>query len=354
VAILIVVLGLSARLLAARRSFVIFDEKLHLELASADSVLETYRVSLTNAHPPLFFLLLHFWQRIVGTGWQLCLLPVAFGTAFLWAAYRWTGSLFGKVGALVTLGLLAFLPSFVLLSAELRGYALMLCLIAAALMALEHGLTADSPRSFALFAALAGLSLLTHYAALRFLIAAFLYAAARLFSTNAPARLVRAYAASEAALAAVFVFLYTSHLSKLRGSGIEREAQAEWLRASYFRAGEESALRFLSRQTAALFHFLFSSPAAAIVAGTLLIGGVTLLAARRQPAAILLAIPFALAAAGGVLRLYPYGGSRHSIDLGLFACAGIGFAIARLAADRIWVAVVLAAALVPAGFAVVW
>jgi hypothetical protein len=353
-AILIVALGLATRLLAARRSFVIFDETLHFQLASPASVLGVYRASLTSAHPPLFVLLLHFWYGIVGSGWQLCLLPVAFGTAFLWAAYRWAGSVFGKAPALLMLGLLAFLPSLVLLSAELRGYAMMLWLIAAALAALERAFRKGSPRWFALFAALAALALLTHYAALRFTVAVFAYAAVRLRVERSPARLVGAYAASLAAVATVFLFLHARHVSALRGGPLEREAQADWLRASYFRTGEESAIRFLMRQTAALFQFLFSSPAAGIAAGLLVLGGVALLALRRQPSAILLGLPFAIAAAGGLLRLYPYGGSRHSVDLGLFACGAIGVALSRLASDRLWVAVALAAALMPAGFAVGW
>lgn len=99
---------------------------------------------------------------------------------------------------------------------------------------------------------------------------------------------------------------------------------------------------------------MFSTPAAGIVAGLLLLCGAALLAARRQPSTILLISPFALAGAGGLLRLYPYGGSRHSIDLGLYACAAIGVALARLSVDRPWVALALAALLAPAGFAVSW
>jgi hypothetical protein len=102
-ALLVVALGFAARLLTARRSFVISDESLHLELASPTNLLGVYRASLSNAHPPLFILLLHFWHGIVGPGWQLSLLSVAFGTAFLWVAYRWADSLFGKGPALVTL-----------------------------------------------------------------------------------------------------------------------------------------------------------------------------------------------------------------------------------------------------------
>lgn len=352
-ALLIVALGFAARFLAARHSYVLSDEALHLELASPESLLGVYRTSLSNAHPPLFILLLHFWHRVVGSGWQLCLLPVAFGTAFLWAAYRWARSLFGEVAAFVTLAFLAFLPPLVLISAELRGYALALCLLASALATLERGLEKRSPSWLGLSAALTALALLTHYVALRFSIAAFVYAAVRLLAERPPALLVRTWAASQAAVAAVFLFLYLSHVSKLHGGAMEREAQGEWLRVDYLQR-EDGALQFLFRQTAALFRFLFASPAAAVVAGSLVLCGIGLVAAGRRPSAILLALPFALAAAGGLLGLYPYGGTRHSIDLALFACAAIGVALARLGGNRIGIAFVLAAALAPAGFAVGW
>ena len=353
-ALLFVVLGLAARLLAARRSFVTPDEALHLDIARKATVVDTYRATLTNAHPPLFELLLYFWQRIVGPGWQLCLLPAACGTAFLWAAYKWGASLFGKSSALLMLALLAFLPSFVLLSSELRGYSLMLWLVASSLAALELAFRKASSRWLAVSAALAGLALLSHYAALRFAIAAVVYGAARLRAERSDPRLVRVWFVSQAAVAAVFLLLYASHVSKLRGGRLEQEAQAGWLRASYFHGKEESALVFLGRQTAALFHFLFSTPAAAIVAGLLFVCGAALLVAKRQPSTILLLSPFVLAGAGGLLRLYPYGGSRHSIDLGLFACAAIGVALARLSRDRPWVALALATLIAPAGFAVSW
>ena len=311
----------------------------------------TYRASLGNAHPPLFFLLLHGWRRVAETGWQLRLLPVACGTAFLWAAYRWAASTFGLASGLITLAFLSFLPSVVLVSSELRGYALLLLLIAAALCALERAFARKSPARLVLFTLLAALALLTHYVAIRFIAAAFAYAAARIAIDRPPRRFVAAWAAGQVALAALLAFLFASHLSHLRGSSLEREAQTTWLRESY-RSASEGPLRFLGRQTLALFQFLFSSPAAGAVALILFLGGAAWLALRRRPSAILLGVPFVLAAAGGLLALYPYGATRHSADLALFASAGTSVALARLSGERLWVAVAVAAVLVAAGFAV--
>ena len=351
-ALLLVALGFAARLLAARQSFVGFDEELHLRLASPESLREVYLETLTNAHPPLFFVLLHFWQRLVGAGWQLCLLPVAFGTAFLWVAHRWARSLFGAAASLTLLALLAFLPSVVLVSAELRGYATVLFLVACALAAFERALVRASAGWVAISAASMALALGTHYLALRSALALAAYAAVRLIASRPPSLLVRVWAASQAIVAAVFLFLYQSHISALRGSGMEKLAQTDWLQADYLQRGDGA--QFVLRQAAALFRFLFSVQSLAAVAGALALAGIVLLARARRPAAILLALPFVLSVAGGLLRLYPYGGSRHSIDLALYASAAIGIAVARLTGERLWVPLLLAGALAPAAFALGW
>jgi hypothetical protein len=350
-ALLLLLTGLSVRLLAAQGSSLSGDEALHFQLASAPDAAAVYRISLTNAHPPLFLLLLHFWRLATVSEWGLRLLPVAFGAAFLWAAYRWTASLLGKGAGLGALALAAFLPPLVSLSAEVRAYALLLLLAAAALWQLERAFESGSPGRVALSAALFALAILTHYAALRVTAAAFVYAAVRLLRQRGPRRLAAAWAAGQAGIGALFLFLYATHLSRLRGNALEREARADWLRTGYLHAGE-SPLRFAGRQTLSLFEFLCSSRAAGFALLGLTIAGIWRLArSRRAAAALLLGSPFVFAAAGGLLGLYPFAGTRHSIDVALFAAAAAGAAVAPLLERSPWAALALAAALLPAGLA---
>jgi hypothetical protein len=250
------------------------------------------------------------------------------------------------------LALLAFLPSLVLLSAEVRGYSLFLLLIAAALLALEKAFSEESGFQLGVFAALTGLALLTHYSAVWSWLAALAYGTVRLARVGLLRRFARVWAVSHALLGAMLVWLYVSHISKLRGSIPEREAQADWLRADYFQAGSLSPLHFLWRQTLSLFEFLFSPGAAGILALCLVLLGITGLALRRRPAAILLALPFFFSAAAGLLALYPYGGTRHSMDLIPFGCAAIASALGRFTDERSWIPLVLGAVMVPAAFAV--
>jgi uncharacterized membrane protein len=349
-AALLVALGAAARLRAARGPFLTPDEALHLKIAGAPGVLDVYRTSLDNAHPPLFVLLLHFWKAAASSDWALRLLPVLFGSLFLWAAYAWARRLFGENTALLTLAFVALLPSVVLVSSDLRGYALLLCMVAAALAALERGLAEESPGWIAAFAALGVLALLSHYAAFRFAAAALAYSAVRLATGPRSARVVAAWAAAAAVLGAVGAMLARTHVSRLRGGALEAEVRATWLREAYFRRGEDGSAAFLWRQTLSLFHYLFSATATGIIALGLFFFALVLLVRRRQPAVVLLALPLLLSAAGGLLAVYPYGGTRHSIDLVLFISAGVAVALSRLTGERRWMALAAAAALAPAAF----
>jgi len=55
--------GASMRLGLAARTFLNPDEALHYLVAAQPSFSQTYAVSLTTAHPPLMFFLLHAWVR---------------------------------------------------------------------------------------------------------------------------------------------------------------------------------------------------------------------------------------------------------------------------------------------------
>jgi hypothetical protein len=360
VALLFVVLGLLARLRAADAPFLQPDEVLHLRIASAATLADLYRLSLTNAHPPLFYVLLRGWRHVAHSDWALRLLPAAFGTAFLWSAWRWAAGTLGRACGLITLACLAFLPSVVVVSTELRGYALLLWAIGSALWALEEAFAARSIRMLWLFTGLGAVALCTHYSAIRFLAAAGAYAAGRLVAASTPREFVGAKAsrpfavhwmAGQAVLAALAVFFYATHIVHLRGSSLEQEVQGTWLQEAFLRQGQGAAA-FLARRTLSLFQYFFSTKAGGAVALVLFAGGVAWLAIRRMPVAILLAVPFALAAAGGLLAVYPYGGTRHDVDLAIFAYAGTGLALARLTGERLWAAVAVAAALVVSGFLV--
>jgi hypothetical protein len=147
---------------------------------------------------------------------------------------------------------------------------------------------------------------------------------------------VAVWAAFQAGGAILYLFLYLSHIAGLRGSVMERRAIEVWLRSGYFQRGRERPVAFVVRQTEALFRYFFGSPLAAAVAFLLAVAGLVLLAVKRRPSAVLLVFPFVLGATAGLLGLYPFSESRHSIYLVPFLAAAIGVALSAVTAGRFW------------------
>lgn len=330
--------GLAIRIAAIRGTYLGSDEALHFQLVNVSSVADVYRATLTNAHPPLFFFLLHFWRLVDSSEFFLRLLPALLGTAVLGVAYRWADRLFEKSAAFFTLTLLAFSPALVSLSAEVRGYTLLLFLMASALLVLERAIETRLAVSMACFSGLLYLAILTHYSALWFTLAAFAYVLIRIRGERPPARLIATWLGFQVGAAALYAFLYFSHLVNLRGGGLEQVMKMN--RAEIFHSAQDGVLDFVARQTSAFFRALLGSRAAAVVGVVAVAAGIFLLALRKRPAALLLALPFLLGAAAGLAGLYPYGGNRHSSHLLLFAAGAIGVAAAA-ASRRLWPALLL-------------
>jgi uncharacterized membrane protein len=350
-AVLLAALGLLARLRAADAPFLQPDELLHVAIASAPSLGDVHRLSLTHAHPPLFYFLLRPWTRVARSEWALRLLPVAFGTAFLWFAWLWARAALGTACGLIVLACLAFLPSMVVVCSELRAYSLLLLLLAACLWALDRELAKGSSRWGWVSAGCGLLAMATHYSAIPFLAAAGVYAAARLRTEPRPKAFVASWAAGQAALAAAAAIFVATHVTRLRGGVLEQQAHEIWLKESFYR-GDEGALRFLASRTLSLFQYFFSTRPGAAIALIVFAGGVAWLAARRRPEALLLTLPIVFLAAGGLLAVYPYGGTRHDVSVSLCAYAGTGLGLARLTRERLWAALAVAGALVVSGFLV--
>ena len=108
IALVVVAAGFAIRATIAAVGYLNPDEALHFLLANQPSVTIAYKASLTNAHPPLFFLLLYFWRLVGNSELALRLPSVVAGTAMLWVAFRWLGRAFGTTTALIGLIILAF------------------------------------------------------------------------------------------------------------------------------------------------------------------------------------------------------------------------------------------------------
>ncbi len=312
-----------------------------LKIVNVRGVAESYGRARSYPNPPLFYVLLHFWIDIGRSELFLRLLPLAFWAAFLWLTYRWAGRLFGRAIGFVTLAILAFSPISLFLSTELRAYTLLLMLSAAALQEFESAAATGSLARLATFAACLYAAALTHYSAVFIVGALFVYAIVRLGAAGTPRRTQLGWAGVQAGMLALYLFLYLSQVRSALRSEMRRQGM-DYLRTAFFHRHEEGALSFVARQTVLIFRGFFGS-AAGMAALGLAVAGVLVLAARRHPSAILLALPYLLGVVAGMLGLYPFTEFRHSVYLLPFFAAAIGVALAALAAWRwaIWLVAVL-------------
>ena len=349
----VVAAGFVVRLYVASRTYLNPDEALHYLLLNQTSAYLAYKASLTNAHPPLIYLVVYFWHFLGRSEVMLRFPSVVAGTAFCWFAYMWTAQVFGRSASWVALLLAAFLPSMIELSAELRAYALLLLGIGAALYFLERAFTEKSAREMWLFSAFLYLAILSHYSAVFFALAAGVYALARIADSHPPRKVVVAWAGGQVGALAICAFLYVTHLSKLKNS------IAAWntgFGTAYFHVDSTSLFQFTWQNTLGIFLFLFRERPVAVA---MLLGFVAtvayfmargLMASRGNPQSsrlgILLLFPFLGVWGAAIAGIYPYIGSRHTAFLAPFVIAAVSFLLAALCGQRLWAAILVAALVV--------
>ncbi|HLW80803.1 MAG TPA: glycosyltransferase family 39 protein [Candidatus Acidoferrales bacterium] len=365
-AVLALVAGFIVRLAVARGRYLVGDEALDYLLVNQGSALEAYRASLTNAHPPLYYFVLYY-SRFFGSSELMLRFPsVIAGTVMPWFAFLWLKRL-GRETAFLALLLLTFAPAFITFSAEIRPYAFLLLFLTAALWSLDRGFEKNSPRAMLLFGAFLCLANFTHYSAIWTTIAMGIYALARIFLGELKQAAIFGWITSQVCALILLGFLWVTHISKLRNDAIKSVAVNGWLRTEYFQP-RENVLHFAMRATAHAFLYLLTRQTEISVALFLLsvvipialvlffVFGMALLLANRaggnQPTAcstrmfgVLMLLPFAIGWAGALLRLYPYGGSRHVAYLAPFAVAGIATSIAWLSRKAVWAGIVATVAL---------
>jgi hypothetical protein len=349
VALVVTVAGLVVRVVAASRSYLNPDEALHYLLINEPSLFLAYKASLTNAHPPLIYLLLYF-CHLVGRSELMLRLPLIFaGTAFCWFTFKWIRALFGGPASLIALIVVAFSPTLIALSAEVREYALLLFCMAAALCFLERAFEEKSVRTMCYFSLFLYLAILSHYSAAFFVLAVGVYALARVADSGCPRKVITAWAIGQVGALAIYFFLYVTHISKIRHS------LALWALSfgdTFFRLNEESIFHFTRENTWNIFVYMFAQP---YVAGVMLIGfvvGVAVFFFREFMSAprnhgprhigIQLLLPFVAVWAAAIAGIYPYIGSRHTIVLAPFAIAAASFLFAAICRQKMWAGALVA------------
>jgi hypothetical protein len=102
---------------------------------------------------------------------------------------------------------------------------------------------------------------------------------------------------------------------------------------------------FVLGRSFGVFQFIFGHLAIGDIAGLLFLVAVILLLRERNASSpnrastwhlgVLLLLPFAFNCVAAIMRLYPYGGTRHCVFLVIFALAGVSFVLARWVQQQI-------------------
>jgi hypothetical protein len=346
-ALAVTFLGLLVRLWAAHGIFLNPDEALHFRLANQPSLLLAYKASLTASHPPLLTIVLYYW-RTVGTSELWLRMPsVIASVVFCWMFYKWLSRAVGPIAGVIGLIFVAFLPPIVLLSVEIRQYPLMLAFLASALYFLDDAFAKNSAAKMAAFTLFLYGAMFSHYSAFFFAAALGIYALIRFFFHRS-LRLLSVWAAGQLGGAALAIFFYKVHISKL-GLGHSRTVLQGWmsdvyLERSYFNSSRDNPVIFLLGHTFGVFQYFFGQLAIGDVMGLLFVIGVVFLLRGKglseNPGAslrlgVFLLLPFAIAGAVSLAHVYPFGGTRHVSFLIIPAFAGVSLAIVRLAKQNI-------------------
>lgn len=331
--------GLALRLHRAAITYLNPDE-IQVALIALRNLRQMLHASLEITHPPLLVMVTYVVSRISRSDLALRFIPVVAGSLFPLLLFFWLRRVAGSIAGMVALFLLTLTPQTIILSAQLRPYTLALAFVSASLLALEIALENDRWQTMAVYNLLLWLSIVSDYSAAWFAGAAGVYALLRLKGRSHAVKIC--WAAGQAAALMLYAFLFVIQVGRYRGSFIEQDAVNNWLRDSFPQPGEMLAFPFT--HTPRIFHFLVAPAPLGGLSLLLFASAFILLWTRRthiasgnaRAVALLFSLPFLIAIAAAYAREFPYGGTRHTIMLDLFAAIGIGIAVGTLPKIVAW------------------
>lgn len=323
------------------------DEGIYYQLAMGRSWTHFFDGVVSNAHPPLQYLLLRALAALSSDFAVLRASSLVAGTLAVYAMIRLGHEAAGWRTGLVAGALLAVSPGAIMLSQVMRPYALLTVLLtSAAWLGLRH-LRTGRLRDLVAHTALLALAMSTHYAAFVSLPAFASLLIGEALATRRPRRELLQRCAGQGVLLGIVVLAYQLHLRPhLLGGFLQGEAQRGWLRPFMHESAFEAWLGFIGVQRY-LFGQAFEAPAVMLF----LLGLGMLLAQRRFRFALLASGVVATAAAAALLQILPLGSTRHSAYLATFTVPVLAAPLG-LIWERGWHYGVVAAALV--GVAVAW
>ena len=326
--------GLALRLRLSLITYFNPDEALHAIWSfggSRGDWSQTWLYALTDTHPPLLTLITHVVAMFSRTEFALRMVPVLAGSLFPLLLFVWLRRVAGTNAGMAAMFLLTMAPHMISISAQLRTYTLACLFLAASLVALEHAIDSGRVETMWVFDFLLTACIWADYSSMWFVAAGGVYALLRLRGSST--RMKITWAAGQAMALGTYGVLFVVHMRSLIGTGVRSSAVASWLQNEF--PNQRTWLSFPFTNTFQHFDYLMGSRRLAVVAVALFAAAVTLLwigriGPRRENGralALLVTIPFLLLMAAAYAKLFPYGGTRHTMLIGVFIAIGIALLV---------------------------
>ncbi|MBT8488258.1 MAG: glycosyltransferase family 39 protein, partial [Gemmatimonadetes bacterium] len=309
------------------------DEGIYYSLITREGLGGFWQEVLSNAHPPLYYMLL---RGLGGLTWDFSFFRAfsvlwgAVGVIGIWAAARRLTSGGGDETRTIMAGfiaafIVAFAPVPVQMSQVMRPYAFQAALLAWALFFLLSQLRTPSTRHLAGYLTLTCLALLTHYSSVLALGVFGTLVLADGMGRGYGSAEWRRLAAWHVLPASLLLGLYFFHLRPLAASALADEALEGWLLPFMIRSPSDVWMSLLGFQ-----HHL-AGPWLRGPLALLLVAAVGFAGYRRDLQVLAVgggAVLVAMVAAA--LGAYPFGSTRHSAWVAVFIVPVLAWFLATL------------------------
>lgn len=320
--------GILARCYRAATLGLNADEALHLLPVHLPSLAQAVHEFLQFHHPPLLLILTYLIRPITYEEFGARLISIVAGSLFPIVLYLWLRDRAGMVSACTALIVTSLSLNLITLAPQVRSYSLVFFLSALTLLWLDRGIDFCRLSRILLAGGALALAIMSDYSVAILCPAITLYGFARLHEARAPRRMWVAWGAMILLALAVFGALYWLQVRHFQEDA--SDFADSWLRNG-FRARGEPLLRFLAAATIKQFAYLAGTLAAGVVLAAcfaLALPGASI--AWR----LLLLTPFATGLALSLLRLLPFGSTRHSAVVSIVIAAGAALAAQRWLVPR--------------------
>ena len=332
----IIICGFLWRLYYAANFYLNPDEALHYMVAAHDwrGLVGFYQTATRVLHPPLFIIVLREVLLFGHSERMLRLVPLVAGALFPWFVMLWVRRFAGNAAGLCAQLLLTFSPTLIDLSTEVRAYTLAFLFLSISLVLLEEALDRGRTGYMAWFICFLYLAILTEYCVAWFAVALGIYALIRLWRSPGPRGVRIVWIVGQLGALGIYVFLYVTQVLRSSHSGLLGMYDT-WLRGGFPQLNQHLVV-FALKGSFRQFKYMLQIPLLALLGAIAFPYGLYQLWRNKAPLyAVLIILPFFVACLGAILRVFPFGATRHTAILGIAIATSLGAVVASITRNRV-------------------